>query len=222
VSASILRHNSGVVTSNRSHGADGEPNRWSAGARIFHHGKVLLSVVKKMFVSQREGSMNRRQVLVAGLVSTFAASASAQQPTDNHALDTAPVKGQEELWFLLTAMDALIFVMAVAILKDPDAVLQARREFQPYAAQLSDPKAVEALNAALKSSDGQARLEEARPALEAAAKEVEALLSDEVVAETVRSSIARSFARASVLLIAHGAENKSGWCRVYAFRKVRC
>ena len=119
-------------------------------------------------------------------------------------------------------MDALIFVMAVAILKDPDAVLQARREFQPYAAQLSDPKAIETLNAALKSSDGQARLEEARAAIEAAAKEVEALLSDQVAAETVRSSSVRSFSRASVLLIAHAAENKSWWCHVYAFRKVRC
>ncbi len=166
--------------------------------------------------------MNRRQVLVAGLLSTLAGSASAQQQNDGHGLEDAPVKGQEELWFLLTAMDALIFVMAVAILKDPDAVLQARREFQPYAAQLSDPKAVEALNAALRSGDGQARLEEARPVIEAAAKEVEALLSEQVVAETVRTSIVRSFSRASALLIAHAAENKSWWCHVYAFRKVRC
>lgn len=166
--------------------------------------------------------MNRRQVLVAGLVSTIAGSARAQQQNDSHGLDNAPVKGQEELWFLLTAMDALIFVMAVAILKDPDAVLQARREFQPYAAQLSDPKAVEFLNAALKSSEGQARLEEARPVIEAAAKEVEALLSDQVIAETVRASIVRSFSRASTLLTAHAGENKSWWCHVYAFRKVRC
>jgi hypothetical protein len=165
--------------------------------------------------------MNRRQVLVAGLLSTLAGSAGAQQ-NDGHGLDTAPVKGPEELWFLLTAMDALIFMMAVAILKDPDAVLQARREFQPWASQLSDPKAVEALNAALKSSEGQARLEEARPAIEAAAREVEALLSEEVVAEAVRSGISRSFSRTSVLLIARAAENKSWWCHVYAFRKVRC
>jgi hypothetical protein len=166
--------------------------------------------------------MNRRQVLVAGLLSTVAGSASAQQQSDGHGLDAAPVKGQEELWFLLTAMDALIFVMAVAILKDPDAVLQARREFQPYAAQLSDPKAVDSLNAALKSSEGQARVEEARPAIEAAAKEVDTLLADQIIAEATRASITRSFARASVLLSAHAAENKSWWCHVYAFRKVRC
>jgi len=47
------------------------------------------------------------------------------------------------------------------------------------------------------------------------------LLTD-VVSPPVRASVVRAFARSSTLLVARAAENQSWWCRVYAFRKVRC
>jgi hypothetical protein len=115
----------------------------------------------------------------------------------------------------------LIFCLAVAVIKDQAVIVQARREIQPYTSQLSDPKAEEAFNAALKSSEGQARIEQNKTAINDAAKEIDALLTD-VVSPPVRASVVHAFARSSTLLIARAAENQPWWCRVYAFRKVRC
>jgi len=161
--------------------------------------------------------MNRRQIIITGLVSVLAESATAQQKDD----DLAPTKGPDELWYLLTALDALIFCMSVAVLKEPTVVYQARREMQPYSAQLSDSKAVDAFNLALKSSDGQTRLEQNKTAINDAAKEIEALLAG-VVSPAVSDSFIQAFSRSSTLLIARASENQSWWCHVYAFRKVRC
>ena len=136
-------------------------------------------------------------------------------------MDLGPVKGTEELWYLLTALDTLIFCMAVAVIKDQAVIVQARLEVQPYTSQLSDPKAEEAFNAAPKSGEGQARIEQNKTAIADAAKEIDALLND-VVSPSVRASVVHAFARSSTLLIARAAENQSWWCRVYAFRKVRC
>ena len=80
----------------------------------------------------------------------MAASAAAQEQKADAELDLGPVKGTEELWYLLTALDTLIFCLAVALIKDPAVIVQARRENQPYSTQLSDPKAEDAFNAALK------------------------------------------------------------------------
>jgi hypothetical protein len=115
----------------------------------------------------------------------------------------------------------LIFCLAVAVIKDSAVIVQARREVQPYSAQLSDPKAEEAFNAALKSSDGQARVEQSKSAIEDAAKEIDALLT-EVVSPPIRASVVHAFSRSSTLLIARAADNQSWLCHVYAFRKVRC
>ncbi len=175
--------------------------------------------------------MRRRQFLLTGLASAVVASAAAQdqkaqepkaqdQKADGD-LDLGPVKGTEELWYLLTALDALIFDLAVAVIKDQAVIVQARREIQPYSSQLSDPKAEEAFNAALKSSEGQARVEQNKTAILNAAKEIDALLTD-VVSPPVRTNVVQAFARASTLLVARAAENQAWWCRVYAFRKVRC
>jgi hypothetical protein len=111
--------------------------------------------------------------------------------------------------------------MAVAVIKVQAVIVQARREVQPYTSQLSDPKAEEAFNAALKSSKGQARIEQNKTAINDAAKDIDAWLND-VVSPAVRASVVHAFARSSTLLIARAAENQSWWCRVYAFRKVRC
>jgi hypothetical protein len=129
--------------------------------------------------------------------------------------------GDQRNGSLLTALDALIFSLAVAVIRDQGVIVQARREIQPYSSQLSDPKAEDAFNVALKSSEGQARVEQNKIAIMNAAKEVDALLTD-VVSAPVRASVVHAFARASTLLVARAAENASWWCHVYAFRKVRC
>jgi len=165
--------------------------------------------------------VRRRQFLLTGLASVLATPTAAQEQKADADLDLGPVKGTEELWYLLTALDTLIFCLAVAVIKDQAVIIQARREIQPYVSQLSDPKAEEAFNAALKSSEGQARIEQNKTAINNAAKEIDALLTD-VVSPPVRASVVHAFARASALLIARAAENQSWWCRVYAFRKVRC
>jgi hypothetical protein len=165
--------------------------------------------------------MYRRQFLLTALGSVLATAATAQEQKADAELDVGPVKGTEELWYILTALDALIFSMAVAVIKDQAVIVQARREIQPYTSQLSDPKAEDAFNAALKSSEGQARIEQNKTAISDAARQVDALLTD-VVSPPIRASVVHAFARASTLLVARAAENQSWWCRVYAFRKVRC
>ena len=167
-----------------------------------------------------EIALRRRQFLLTGLASALVASAAAQEQKADAELDLGPVKGTEELWYLLTALDTLIFCMAVAVIKDQAVIVQARREVQPYTSQLSDPKAEDAFNGALKSSEGQARIEQNKAAISDAAKEIDALT--DVVSPSVRASVVHAFARSSTLLIARAAENQSWWCRVYAFRKVRC
>jgi hypothetical protein len=158
---------------------------------------------------------------LTGLASVLIAPAAAQEQRTDADLDLGPVKGTEELWYLLTALDTLIFCLAVAVIKDPAVIVQARREVQPYASQLSDPKAEETLDAALKSSDGQARVDQNKTAIIDAAKETDALLTD-IVSPPIRASVVHAFTRSSTLLVARAADNQSWWCHVYAFRKVRC
>src|ERR1700735_1792589 len=148
-----------------------------------------------------EIALRRRQFLLTGLASALVASAAAQEQKADAELDLGPVKGTEELWFLLTALDTLIFCLAIAVIKDETVIVQARREVQPYSSQLSDPKAEETFNAALKSSDGQARIEQNKTAINDAAKEIAALFTD-VVSPPVRASVVRAFARSSTLLVA--------------------
>ncbi len=136
--------------------------------------------------------MNRRQILVAGFASVLTKSAAAQEQNADANSNLAPVKGTEELWYLQTALDCLIFCMAVGVVKDPAVVFQARREVQPYASQLTDPKAVDEFNAALKSTEGQARAEQNKKAISEAAKEIEGLLAD-VISPPARDSIVKHF-----------------------------
>jgi hypothetical protein len=82
------------------------------------------------------------------------------------------------------------------VIKDPAVIVQARREVQPYASQLSDPKAEETLDAALKSSDGQARVDQNKTAIIDAAKETDALLTD-IVSPPIRASVVHAFTRSS-------------------------
>jgi hypothetical protein len=66
--------------------------------------------------------------------------------------DTRPVEVEEELWFLLSAPDTLIFVMTDAVLKEPSAVARTIQEFQPYGAHFGEANAVEVFNGALIAS----------------------------------------------------------------------
>ena len=136
------------------------------------------------------------EFLLAAAASVLAQAAKAEEPKVDAELDLGPVEGTEELWYLLTALDTLIFGLAVAVIKDQGVIVQARREVQPYTSQLSDPKAEEAFNAALKSSEGQARIEQNKTAITDAAKEIDALLTD-VVSPPIRASIVHAFARSS-------------------------
>lgn len=86
----------------------------------------------------------------------------------------------------------MIFCLAIAVIKEPAVIIQSRREIQPYSSQLSDPKAEGAFNAALKSSDGQARIAQYMAAIDNAAKEIDVLLTD-VVSPPVRDSQACPF-----------------------------
>ena len=72
--------------------------------------------------------MRRRQFLLTGLASILATPAAAQEQKADADLDLGPVKGTEEQWYLLTALDTLIFSLAVAVIKEPAVIFQARRE----------------------------------------------------------------------------------------------
>jgi hypothetical protein len=163
--------------------------------------------------------MFRRQFLLTALASVLPTAASSQEQKAEAELDLGPIKGTEELWYLLTALDALIFCMAVAVIKDQAVIVQARREIQPYTSQLSEPKAEDAFNAALKSSEGQTRIEQNKSAINDAAKEIDALLTD-VVSPSVRASVVHAFTRSSTLLIARAAENES--CGAASTRSGKC
>ena len=60
--------------------------------------------------------MRRRQFLLTGLASIVATPAFAQEQKADADL-MGPIKGIEELWYLLTALDTLIFCLAVAVMK---------------------------------------------------------------------------------------------------------
>ncbi len=97
--------------------------------------------------------MRRRQFLLTGLAAVLATPAGAQEQKPEADLNPEPVKGTEELWYLLTALDALIFSLAVAVIKDEAVIVQARREIQPYSSQLSDPKGLSGINCIDERSD---------------------------------------------------------------------
>ena len=70
--------------------------------------------------------MRRRQFLLTGLASVLAAPAGAQEQKPD--ADLAHLSKNGKLWYLLTALDTLIFTLAVAVLKEPSVIFQARRE----------------------------------------------------------------------------------------------
>jgi hypothetical protein len=164
--------------------------------------------------------MNRRQIVAAGILSLVPSAANAAAVDQSS--DAAPVSGPEELWYLLSALDTLIFVMAVVVLKEPDSILRTRSEFQPYGIQLADAKAVFVFNDALRSELGQARIKDSNEAISSGTKAIVDLLSGAGISEVLVRSLSNAFSRSSKLLSASSENNKSWWCHCWGLRKLNC
>ncbi len=166
--------------------------------------------------------MNRRQLLVVGLFCVSGGLAYAQDIPEKSNTDRRPVEGEEELWFLLSALDTLIFVMTGGVLKEPNEVARTIQEFQPYGAQFGEANAVEAFNGALISNEGRARVEDGLSTIDAATQRTATLLSDVISSAPLRDAISTSFSRASTLLLARSSENIRWWCNCYGLRAINC
>jgi hypothetical protein len=171
---------------------------------------------------QKEHILNRRQLLVAGLFYAATRSAGAQEQLDKFDADTRPVEGEEELWYLLSAIDTLIFVMTGVVLKEPRAVPRTIREFEPYGLQFADLNGSEAFNGALQSYEGKARVQGGLSTITAATQRTASLLSDTILSDPLRDSICKSFSRASTLLLARSSENAQWWCNCYGLKVINC
>ena len=114
--------------------------------------------------------MNRRQLFVSGLFCVAGGLAYGQEVPEKANEDSRPVEGEEELWFLLSALDTLIFVMTGGVLKEPNEVPRTVQEFQPYGAQFGEANAVEAFNDALVSNEGRDRVQDGLATIAAASQ----------------------------------------------------
>jgi hypothetical protein len=166
--------------------------------------------------------MNRRQLLGAGLSCVAGGLAYGQEIPEKSDADARPVEGEEELWFLLSALDTLIFVMTGGVLKESNEVARTIQEFQPYGAQFGEANAVEAFNDALISKEGRARVDDGASTIVAATQRIATLLSDVISSAPLRDTISKSFSRASTLLLARSSENTRWWCNCYGLRAINC
>jgi hypothetical protein len=166
--------------------------------------------------------VNRRQLFVSSLFCVAGGLAYGQEIPEKANEDSRPVEGEEELWFLLSALDTLIFVMTGGVLKEPNEVPRTVQEFQPYGAQFGEANAVEAFNDALVSNEGRARVQDGLATIAAASQKTATLLSGAILSDPLRDIISRSFSRASTLLIARSAENSRWWCSCYGLRAINC
>ena len=141
--------------------------------------------------------MNRRQLFVSGLFCVAGGLAYGQEipekaNEDSRPEDSRPVEGEEELWFLLSALDTLIFVMTGGVLKEPNEVPRTVQEFQPYGAQFGEANAVEAFNDALVSNEGRARVQDGLATIAAASQKTATLLSGAILSDPLRDIISKS------------------------------
>ena len=166
--------------------------------------------------------MNRRQILMAAWASSCysigAFGQTAEDPTDFR-FNTRPVEGDDELWYLISSIDALIFFMSVA--DEPKFIAASRRAFSPYGAQLGEPKAVEIFNEELRSG-GYERVKDGWRQITVATLNASKVLAEAGGTERLNKRLVGGFARASALLLARSAKNKSWWCDCYALRKIGC
>ena len=166
--------------------------------------------------------MNRRQLLLAGLFCVAGRIAHGQEIPGKSNGDTRPVQGDEELWFLLSALDTLIFVVTGGVLKEPNEIARTIQEFQPYGVQFGELHAAETFNDALISNEGLARVADGASAIAAATQKTATLLSDVISSAPLRDTISQSFSRASTLLLARSSENTRWWCNCYGLRAINC
>jgi hypothetical protein len=132
-------------------------------------------------MSPKGEQVNRRQLFVTGLFCVAGGLAYGQEIPEKANADSRPVEGEEELWFLLSALDTLIFVMTGGVLKEPNEVARTIQEFQPYGAQFGEANAVEAFNGALLSDEGRVRVQDGSPTIAAATRKTASLLTDAVL-----------------------------------------
>jgi hypothetical protein len=166
--------------------------------------------------------VNRRQLFVTSLFCVAGGSGYGQEIPEKANGDSRPVEGDEELWFLLSSLDTLIFVMTGGVLKEPNEVPRTIQEFQPFGAQFGEVNAVEAFNDALISKEGRARVQDGLATIAAASQKTTTLLSGVVLSDPLRDIISKSFSRASTLLLARSAENSRWWCNCYGLRALNC
>jgi hypothetical protein len=130
------------------------------------------------------------------------------------------VQGSEELWFVVNALEAMIFLMMIS-LKDPKNVARTRQDFAPYEAQFINQTAVETFNNALKSQDGMERAKQSLDSIGKAADKISNTLSGTSCSEGIRTNIVDSFKRGSILLSAANSENDHWWCHCTGL-KILC
>jgi hypothetical protein len=167
--------------------------------------------------------MNRREILAAvGASSIISLSAFGQttgEPAD-FAFSTGPVEDEDELWFLISSMEALIFVVSIA--DEPKSIGASSRAFSQYAVQLGEPKAKEIFNEALRSPDGLGRVKEGWQKISLATVNVSKVLAAAGENERLNRRLAGAFSRTSALLLARSAKNMSWWCECYGLRVIGC
>ena len=122
--------------------------------------------------------VNRRQLLLAGLFCAAGRIAHGQDIPGKSNADTRPVQGDEELWFLLSALDTLIFVVTGGVLKEPNEIARTIQEFQPYGVQFGELHAAETFNDALISNEGLARVADGASAIAAATQKTATMQGD--------------------------------------------
>ncbi len=166
--------------------------------------------------------MNRRQLLAADFSCVATRSANSQGQSDKFDEDTRPVDGEEELWFLLSAIDTLIFVMTGIVLREAKAVPRTIREFEPYGLQFAESNGFQTFNGALQSYEGKTRVRDGLPTIAAATQRTASLLSGTILSDPLRDSICKSFSRASTLLLARSSENAQWWCNCYGLKVINC
>jgi hypothetical protein len=164
--------------------------------------------------SEEEDEMNRRELLIAGLSVPFVTAATAAKivPDDLY----AQVKGPDELWFIVNAIEAMIFL--TLSVKNPEDAARTRRDFIPYGQQLTSQDAVQRFNNALQSKDGMERAKQASESINNAADTISTNLSGTSCSEGVRTTTINAFKRGSILLSAASSDNLSWWCHLYGFR----
>lgn len=166
-------------------------------------------------LGSEEAKVNRRQIVLAGLALPFVGPANAQSSPKMF----DQVQGPEELWFVVNALEAMIFLMVS--LKDLKNVARTRQDFAPYEAQLTNQNAVETFNKALKSQDGMERAKQSLDSIDKAAGGISNALSGTSCSEGIRTNIVNSFERGSILLSAANSENDHWWCHCVGL-KILC